>query len=427
MHSDAIATITAFEALDSRGRPTVGCTVTTESGHRGRAIVPSGASTGSHEARELRDGGDRYGGFGVLTAVANAEGELFEAVRGLEVHDQSKVDQVLRDADGTSDGGRLGANAILAVSVATARAAAASRRLPLYAALGDGPTTLPLPMVNIISGGAHAARALDVQDFLVIPVAAQTMGEAIEVVSRVRAATGAVLRERGLTWALVADEGGYGARLDSNRDALEVLARAFDRAGLTPGTDIAIAIDVAATQFLQTDGSYEWASESRRLAPEELVAELEAWTHDFPIVSIEDALAEDDWTAWREATPRLAGIQLLGDDLFVTNPDRVRRGIEERVANAVLVKPNQIGTLSQAREVVGIAHAAGYNTVLSARSGETEDDWLSDLAIGWNTGQIKVGSTMRSERTAKWNRLMEIEREVGRDIPLAKPVFGKPA
>lgn len=423
--SDAIETITAFEALDSRGRPTVGCTVVTRQGARGRAIVPSGASTGSHEARELRDGGDRYGGYGVRRAVANAEGELLEAVRGIDVTDQGAVDIALRAADGTAHGGRLGANAILAVSVAAAQAAAASRGLPLYAAVSDGPRTLPMPMINIISGGAHAARALDVQDFLVVPVGASTFAEAIETVSRVRATTGEVLRERGATWALIADEGGYGPQLASNREALEVLSTAFERAGLTPGDDIAIAIDVAATQFHSpSDGTYIWETEDRRMRADELVEELAAWSADFPIVSIEDALAEDDWVGWRTGTERLSGIQLLGDDLFVTSPDRLRRGIDEAVANAVLVKPNQIGTLSEAREVVEIAHAAGYATVLSARSGETEDHWLADLAIGWNTGQLKIGSTMRSERTAKWNRVLEIERELGDDVALARPTFG---
>lgn len=426
MTSDTIATITAFEALDSRGRPTVGCTVVTAAGHRGRAIVPSGASTGSHEARELRDGGERYAGFGVRNAVANAEGELLDAVRGLDVADQAGVDAALRHADGTSDGGRLGANAILAVSVAAARAAAASRGVPLFASVGDEVRSIPMPMVNIISGGAHAARALDVQDFLVIPLGAATFSEAIERVSRVRAATGEVLRERGATWALVADEGGYGPRLDGNRDALEVLMRAFAKSRLTPGVDIAIAIDVAATQFYSPgSATYRWETEDRTMSAGALVEELAAWTRDFPIVSIEDALAEDDWTGWREATVVLGDIQLLGDDLFVTSTERVRRGIAESVANAVLVKPNQIGTLSEAREVVGLAHAAGYATVLSARSGETEDDWLADLAVGWNTEQIKVGSTMRSERTAKWNRLLEIEKELGREIEVAQPRFGR--
>ncbi|MEN2738425.1 phosphopyruvate hydratase [Microbacterium sp. X-17] len=422
--SDPIASITAFEALDSRGRPTVGCTVVTRAGARGRAIVPSGASTGSHEARELRDGGERYGGYGVRRAVANVEGELFDAVRGIDVTDQGAVDRALRQADGTPDGGRLGANAILAISVAAAEAAATTRGLPLYAAVGDGPRTLPMPMINVISGGAHAARSLDVQDFLVVPVGASTFAEAIETVSRVRAATGEVLRDGGATWALVADEGGYGPLLSSNRAALEVLMTACERARLLPGDDIAIAIDVAATQFHSpAEDAYLWDAEDRRFRSDELVDELVAWAADFPIVSIEDALAEDDWDGWRMATERLGGIQLLGDDLFVTSPDRLRRGIAEGVANAVLVKPNQIGTLSEAREVVGIAHAAGYATVLSARSGETEDHWLADLAIGWNTGQLKIGSTMRSERTAKWNRVLEIERELGGEIALARPAF----
>jgi enolase len=428
MTSESIQEIRAFEALDSRGRPTVGVTVVTDGGHRGRAIVPSGASTGSHEARELRDQDERYGGYGVRKAVANAEGELLAAVRGRDVVDQAGVDRALRDADGTSDGGRLGANAILAVSVATARAAAAARGLPLFAAVADGPTSLPMPMVNVVSGGAHAARALDVQDFLVVPVAATSFAEAIEQVSRVRAAAGEVLRERGATWALVADEGGYGPQLDGNRDALDVLMRAFERAGLTPGDEIAIAIDVAATQFHdeETNG-YRWETENRTMSATDLIDELVEWTRDFPIVSIEDALAEDDWTGWGSASERLGGIQLLGDDLFVTSSDRLQRGIDARVANAVLVKPNQIGTLTEAREVVGMAQRAGYATVLSARSGETEDDWLADLAVGWNTAQIKVGSTMRSERTAKWNRLLEIERELGEDIRLAHPTFGRKA
>jgi enolase len=428
MTSDSIQEIRAFEALDSRGRPTVGVTVVTDGGHRGRAIVPSGASTGSHEARELRDRDARYGGYGVRQAVANAEGELFAAVRGRDATDQAGVDRALREADGTADGGRLGANAILAVSVATVRAAAAARGLPLFTAVADGPTSLPMPMVNIISGGAHAARALDVQDFLVVPVAATSFAEAIEQVSRVRAAAGDVLRERGATWALVADEGGYGPQLDGNRDALDVLMRAFERAGLAPGDEIAIAIDVAATQFHDagTNG-YRWETEDRTMSASELVDELAEWTRDFPIVSIEDALAEDDWTGWGDASERLGDIQLLGDDLFVTSSARLQRGIDAGVANAVLVKPNQIGTISEAREVVGIAQRAGYATVLSARSGETEDDWLADLAVGWNTAQIKVGSTMRSERTAKWNRLLEIERELGDDIGLAHPTFGRKA
>ena len=319
--TDPIETITAFEALDSRGRPTVGCNVVTRGGARGRAIVPSGASTGSHEARELRDGGERYGGYGVLRAVANAEGELLDAVRGIDVTDQSAVDRALREADGTPDGGRLGANAILAISVAAAQAAAATRGLPLYAAVGDGPRTLPMPMINIISGGAHAARALDVQDFLVVPVGASTFAEAIETVARVRAATGDVLRDRGATWALVADEGGYGPQLSSNREALEVLSAAFERAGLTPGDDIAIAIDVAATQFHSpSDGTYVGRPRTAGCAPTSSSRSSSPGRPTSPSSRSRIALAEDDWAGWRTATERLGGIQLLGDDLFVTSP-----------------------------------------------------------------------------------------------------------
>jgi enolase len=425
MRSDAIASVRAFEALDSRGRPTVGCTVVTDGGARGRAIVPSGASTGSHEARELRDGGHRYGGFGVTQAVANVEGELDATVRGIDVADQLAVDVALKSADGTPGLGRLGANAVLAVSVAAARAAAAAKGVELWASVSEGERSMPMPMVNIISGGAHAARALDVQDFLVIPVSATRFAEAIEHVSRVRAATGQVLRDRGATWALVADEGGYGPHLSSNREALEVLMVAIERAGLVPGDDVGIAIDVAATQFYdEATATYRWAADDRDMSSAELAHELSDWVADFPIVSIEDPLSEDDWAGWREATDKLGGIQLLGDDLFVTNRERVDRGIANSVANAVLVKPNQIGTLSDALDVVRTAHRANYSTVLSARSGETEDDWLADLAVGWNTGQIKVGSLMRSERTAKWNRLLEIEHDLRGEIELAHPTFG---
>jgi enolase len=285
----------------------------------------------------------------------------------------------------------------------------------LYAAVADGPTAplLPLPMVNIISGGAHSGRSIDVQDFLAVPLGAGSFAEAVEWTARVRAGTAEELTSRGLPVALVADEGGLGPLLPTNRSALDVLVAGIERAGLRPGDEVGIAIDVAATQFLRDDGRYVLAAEGRELTSDELVEELADWCAAYPIVSLEDALAEDDWAGWATATRQLAGRQLLGDDLFVTNPDRLHRGITDGVANAVLVKPNQIGTLSTARSVVRAAHAAGYATVLSARSGETEDDWLADLAVGWRTGQIKVGSTMRSERTAKWNRLLRIETELG--------------
>jgi enolase len=414
--STAIAALAGWEALDSRGRPTVAAEVTLHGGARGRATVPSGASTGRHEARELRDGGARYDGLGVRTAVANVTGELAAAVRGLDAADQIGVDQALRAADGTEDLGRLGANAVLAVSVATAVAAAAAQGLALHAAVADSGERplLPLPMVNIISGGAHAGRTLDVQDFLAVPLGAQSFAEAIEWCARVRAGTAAVLADRGHAVALVADEGGLGPQLPDNRSALDVLVAGIERGGLQPGTDVGIAVDVAATQFVTDDGRYALAAENRVLDAAGLVEELVAWCGRYPVVSIEDALAEDDWDGWARATTALSGRQLLGDDLFVTNPRRLARGIAEGVANAVLVKPNQIGTLSDARAVVRQAHAVGYTTVLSARSGETEDDWLADLSVGWRTGQIKVGSTTRSERTAKWNRLLQLEAQLGR-------------
>ncbi|MFI0350053.1 phosphopyruvate hydratase [Actinomadura sp. 9N407] len=421
--------LSAWEALDSRGKPTVGCEATLTGGARGRATVPSGASTGTHEALELRDGDPgRYGGHGVLTAVAHVDGEIADRVRGLDAADQQGLDSALRELDGTPDLGRLGANAVLAVSIAAAIAAAEATGGPLWrhaarmAGRGDESPLLPLPMVNIISGGAHAGRSIDVQDFLAVPLGARSFGEAIEWASRVRAGTAQILEDNGLPVALVADEGGLGPMLPTNRRALELLCQGVERAGLrldTGGGDgVGIAIDVAATQFLDKNGRYVLAAEQRRLTSAELVEELAQWCARYPIVSLEDALAEDDWDGWSAATPKLTTngsghrVQLLGDDFFVTNVERLERGIEAGAANAVLVKPNQAGTLSGALAVVRRAHQAGYTTVLSARSGETEDTWLADLAAGWHTGQIKVGSTMRSERTAKWNRLLQLESEL---------------
>lgn len=416
MTRSTISHILAWEALDSRGKPTVGCEVRLTGGARGQVIVPSGASTGRHEAKELRDGGTRYGGNGVLQAVANVNGVLADAVQGRDATDQKDIDETLCALDGTPTLGRLGANSVLAVSIATAVAAAEEQRQPLYRAVApdEARPLLPLPMINILSGGAHAGRSIDVQDFLAVPIGAQSFAEAIEFCARVRQGTADYLAERGLPVALVADEGGLGPTLPTNRAALDALMAGVQRAGLRPGTDVGIAIDVAATQFLHADGRYVLAAEgNRRLTATELVEELADWCDLYPILSIEDALGEDDWDGWRSATERLRGRQLLGDDLFVTNENRLERGITEGVANAVLVKPNQIGTLSAARTVVHRAQQAGYRTVLSARSGETEDTWLADLAVGWRTGQIKVGSTMRSERTAKWNRLLRIEAELG--------------
>ncbi|MEU2002615.1 phosphopyruvate hydratase [Rhodococcus sp. NPDC019627] len=422
MTDTAIHEITAWEGLDSRGKPTVGCEVRLAGGARGQAYVPSGASTGRHEARELRDGDTRYEGQGVHRAVTNAATVLADAVHGLDAIDRAAVDAALRAADGTPDLSRVGANAVLAVSIATALAAADAQRIPLYrlvAADGDAPL-LPLPMVNIISGGAHAGRSIDVQDFLAVPVGARSFSEAIEYCARVRRGTAEVLVDNGHSVALVADEGGLGPVLPTNRSALDMLVAGIERAGLQPGSQVAIAVDVAATQFLTQDGHYVLAAEgNRRLSAAELVGELAAWCEHYPIISLEDALGEDDWDGWAAATERLGNRQLLGDDFFVTDAKRLRRGIRENAANAVLVKPNQTGTLSDAHTVVRLAQDNGYRTVLSARSGETEDAWLADLALGWRTGQIKVGSTMRSERTAKWNRLLQIEAQLGADIEYA--------
>lgn len=416
----SITDVDAWEVLDSRGRPTVACEVRLRNGARGAAAVPSGASTGGHEAHESRDGDPgRYGGRGVRGAVARVRGEIRSAVVGLDASDQAGLDGALRKLDGTANLSRLGANAVLAVSVATALAAADSERVPLWRYAGADPL-LPMPMVNIISGGAHAGGLIDVQDLLVVPLGAQSFAEALEWAVRVRAATADVAAEDGLPVALVADEGGIAGTFDSNRAALECLARGIERSGLTLGEHAAIAIDVAANQLLRPDGTYRLAVEGRALSAEEFVAELAAWCADFPIVSIEDLLGEDDWAGWTSATGTLSDRQLLGDDLFATGHGRLERGIAMGVANAVLVKPNQTGTLTSARNVVARAEAAGYATVLSARSGETEDSWLADLAVGWRTGQIKVGSTTRSERTAKWNRLLRIEHELGDDAVFAR-------
>jgi enolase len=417
----AIADVFAWEALDSRGTPTVGCEVVLADRASGSAIVPSGASTGTYEAHELRDGGERYGGRGVRRAVANVNGEIRAAILGLDGVDQQALDGSLRALDGTPNLARLGANAVLAVSIATCRAAAASAGLTLDRYVADGrPPFLPLPMVNIISGGAHAGWALDIQDLLVLPVGAASFAEAIEWCSRVRAATATVASERGLGVSLVADEGGLGLALRSNREALDLLGLGIERSGLVPGDEIAIAIDVAASQLYRDDGLYELAVEGRRLDAGELFDELAGWAAVHPVLSYEDPLADDDWEGWQLATNQLgATLQVIGDDLFATNLARLERGIASGCANAILVKPNQIGTLSDGLAALRRAHDAGFATVLSGRSGDTEDSWLSDLAVGWRAGQVKIGSTMRSERTAKWNRLLQIEARAGGDASFA--------
>jgi len=427
-----IRRIKAREILDSRGSPTLEADVELDGGAWGRGMVPAGASTGRHEALELRDGDPaRYGGRGVLRAVANVREVVAPALVGREAEPQQGVDARLLELDGTPGKSRLGANAILAVSLAVARAVAAARRIPLYRYFAeicpDRPAPrLPLPMVNILSGGLHTGaseerRNLDVQDFLAVPVGASTYGQALEWSVGVHRAMRALLDEGNYALTGVADEGGFAPRLPSNRAALELMGEAFLRAGLRPRADVAIALDIAATHFYR-DGRYQFVVEKRTLDAAAMVDLLAEWHARFPILSIEDGLAEDDWDGWRALTARLGGrCQLVGDDLFTTNPERLARGISEGAANAVLVKMNQIGTITETLRVVAEARSAGYRVVISARSGETEDDSLADLAVGSAAGQIKVGSVTRSERLAKYNRLLRIEEELGH--PPLIPVF----
>lgn len=417
MKNNRIRTICAREVLDSRGRPTVEADVQLADGTLGRASVPSGASTGINEALELRDGDTRrYQGRGVTRAVANINRRIAPKLRGHDPRDQAAIDAGMIALDGTPNKSRLGANAILAVSLATCRAAAISQHLPLYRWIqqlaGVARPTFPMPMINIISGGHHARHNLEFQDFLIMPVAARTMRRALEITSDVYHATGQLLEKRGLT-TLGADEGGFGPPLRSNRDALTLLTDAIEKAGYRPGKDVAIALDVASSHFYQ-GGRYVLRSERAKLDATELADLLANWSRRYPIVSIEDGCAEEDWAGWRILTDRLAGkVQLIGDDLFTTNVHRLRRGIAEKIGNAVLVKLNQIGTLSETLEVVRVAQAAGYRTIISARSGETEDSFLADLAVGCAGGQIKIGSITRSSRLSKYNQLLRIEEELG--------------
>ena len=410
----AIADIAAREILDSRGNPTVEVEVTLETGAVGRAAVPSGASTGAHEAVELRDGEKRYGGKGVRTAVANVEGEIFEAVGGMDASQQLLIDETLIDLDGTANKSRLGANALLAVSLAVAKAAAADLGLPLYRYVGGVfARVLPVPMMNIVNGGKHADNPIDIQEFMILPVAAGTIAEAVRIGAEIFHALKKGLHDAGHN-TNVGDEGGFAPNLKSADEALGFIAKACENAGYKPGDDVVFALDSASSEFF-ADGIYDMAGEGKKFDAAGMVDYLEALVKRYPIVSIEDGCAEDDWEGWKLLTERLGNrIQLVGDDNFVTNPERLRRGIEGRVANAILIKVNQIGTLSETLETVEIAHRAGYRAVMSHRSGETEDSTIADLAVATNCGQIKTGSLSRSDRTAKYNQLMRIEAELGR-------------
>jgi enolase 1/2/3 len=410
-----IAAIYANEVLDSRGDPTLEVRVWLEDGSRGVAIVPAGASTGAHEAVELRNGDvNRYGGKGVTRAVRNVEGEIPQMLVGLEASDQTIVDDTLIQFDRTPDKHRLGANAILGVSLAVARAAAASARLPLYRYLGGtAANELPVPMVNIMSGGIHGGGNVDFQDFMMIPLRAGTYSSSLADVNAVYRAAKGVLTERHVYSAGVADEGGYAPALKTNESGFEVMVESMQRAGLEPGKDAAIAVDVAASHFFER-GKYYLQVSDEALRAEELVERLANCVDRYPILAIEDGLDEEDWEGWKTLTDRLGErCQLIGDDLFVTHANRLERGIEEGVANAVLVKINQIGTLTETLDVIHLARRNGYQPVISARSGETEDDFIADLAVATGASLIKIGAITRSERLAKYNRLKRIEQELG--------------
>ncbi len=411
--NETISKVHARQVLDSRGRPTVEVDVACVDGTLGRAIVPSGASTGRHEALELRDGdAHHYRGKGVLHAVRHVNEVLGPAVVGMAAGDQRTIDETMLDLDGTPTKRRLGANAILGVSLATAHAAANARRVPLWQYLAlAGNAVLPMPMVNLISGGLHAGRQLEFQDFLFLPLSAKSYTEALEMTVSVYWTLGDVLREHGFEGILVGDEGGFGPRLSNNEQALEIIVATYARLGLKPGVDAGIALDVASTHFY--DGT-RYTLQGKSWEPGALVELLATWCQQYPILSIEDGMAEDDWDGWKLLTEKLgATVQLIGDDLFVTNPTRLREGIERKVANCVLVKVNQIGTLTETWQVLELARNANYRAVVSARSGETEDSTLADLAVASGAGQIKVGSVARSERLAKYNQLLRIEEALG--------------
>jgi enolase len=410
----AIADIRAREILDSRGTPTIEVDVVLETGTTGRAAVPSGASTGAHEAVELRDGDKaRYGGKGVRTAVANVEGEILDAVSGMEAIDQVLIDNVMIDLDGTPNKARLGANAILGVSLAVARAAAADLELPLYRYVGGVyARTLPVPQMNILNGGKHADNPIDIQEFMIVPIGAASIADAVRMGSEVLQALKKGLHDAGHN-TNVGDEGGFAPNLKSADEALGFITKAVEKAGYRPGEDIGFALDPASSEFFK-DGKYHLEGEGKVLDSAGIVRYYADLVSRFPIVSIEDGCAEDDWETWKLLNQTLGSkIQLVGDDLFVTNSERLRRGIAEGSANAILIKVNQIGTLSETLETVELAHRAGWNAVMSHRSGETEDATIADLAVATNCGQIKTGSLARSDRTAKYNQLMRIEQQLG--------------
>ena len=408
-----IIEITAREVLDSRGNPTVEAEVVLEGGQIGHAMVPSGASTGVHEAVELRDGGPRYGGKGVLQAVTNVNERIAPEVVGMNALDQEGIDRAMIELDGTPNKGNLGANAMLAVSLAVSRAAAEAVELPLFAYLGGvQAAVLPVPLMNVINGGKHADNRVDFQEFLLVPAGAANFREALRYGVETFHALKSVLKKRGYN-TNVGDEGGFAPNLASNVEAVEVMVEAIEAAGYEPGKEISIALDPAASEFFK-DGKYHLDAEGKVLSAAEMVDYWADWIERYPIVSLEDGLAEDDWEGWKILTERLGEeVQLIGDDIFVTNPERLQRGIEGGIANSILIKLNQIGTLSETLQTVRLAHRNAYTTVISHRSGETEDSYIADFTVAVNAGQIKTGSASRSERIAKYNQLLRIEEALG--------------
>jgi enolase len=409
----AIKAVHARQILDSRGNPTVEVDVELSSGAQARAAVPSGASTGEFEATELRDGGDAYLGKGVLNAVANVNGEIADAVKGSDASDQAALDQALIDLDGTATKSRLGANAILGVSLAVAKASAVEAGLPLWLHLGgESATTLPVPMMNVLNGGSHADNSVDFQEFMIVPVGAKSFSEGLRIGTEVFHNLKKLLHDRGLATS-VGDEGGFAPNLSSNEEALQVLVDGIEKSGYKPGDDVAIALDPATSEIYK-GGVYVLEHENRSLTAEELADYWADKAGKYPILSIEDGMDEEDWDGWKALTDRIGDkVQLVGDDLFVTNPERLKRGIDLGVGNSILIKVNQIGTLTETLEAIRMAHAAGYTAVMSHRSGETEDVTIADLAVATGAGQIKTGAPSRSDRVAKYNQLLRIEEALG--------------
>jgi enolase len=414
-----IVDVRGREILDSRGNPTIEADVITADGAIGRAMVPSGASTGSREALELRDGDkSRYQGKGVLKAVSHINGPLKDALLGMDVTDQAGIDQTMIDLDGTENKANMGANALLGCSLAAAHAAAQERALPLYRSLGAGPYRMPVPMMNIINGGAHADNSVDMQEFMILPVGAGSIREAVRYGAEVFHALQSVLKGRGMA-TTVGDEGGFAPNLPSNEAAIEVILEAIGKAGFKAGSDIYLGLDTASSEFYE-DGFYHLASEGRKFTSEEFVDYLAGWVDQYPIISIEDGMDESDWAGWKIMTEKLGQrIQLVGDDLFVTNTKILQRGIDEQITNSILIKVNQIGTLTETMAAIQMAKNAGYSAVISHRSGETEDTTIADLVVATATGQIKTGSLSRSDRVAKYNQLMRIEDQLGEDAVYA--------